>query len=205
MGPGQSVLTAWGRDTVGSGRGRRTAAHHMSAADLPEVPDGLAWPIVLGIDPGTRVVGFGAIIHHSDGPRLLAAGALRAGRSPEVPTRLGVLRQEIDLLLKRLKPRVVVVEHAFTAINMQSALRVGEGRGVALSAAAVHGAKVVQYQASEAKKALVGDGGAKKERVAKMVAAQLGLDAPPEPLDATDALALALTYIYRQRFADKHA
>ena len=177
----------------------------MTAADLPEVPDGLAWPIVLGIDPGTRVVGYGALIHHTDGPRLLAAGVLRGGRSSEVPTRLGALRQQLDMLLVRLKPKVVVVEHAYTAVNMQSALRVGEGRGVALAAAAVHGAKVVQYQASEAKKSLVGDGSAKKDRVAKMVAAELRLDAAPEPLDATDALALALTYVHRQRFADRRA
>ena len=102
-------------------------------------------------------------------------------------------------------PAVVVVEHAYTAVNMQSALRVGEGRGVALSAAAVHGAEVVQYQASEAKKSIVGDGLAKKERVAAMVAKELGLDAAPEPLDATDALALALTYVHRQRFADRLA
>ena len=98
-----------------------------------------------------------------------------------------------------------MVEHAYTAVNMQSALRVGEGRGVALSAAAVHGAEVVQYQASEAKKSIVGDGLAKKERVAAMVAKELGLDAAPEPLDATDALALALTYVHRQRFADRLA
>ncbi|MEM9799756.1 MAG: crossover junction endodeoxyribonuclease RuvC [Planctomycetota bacterium] len=177
----------------------------MSAADLPEVPDGLAWPIVLGIDPGTLTVGYGAVVDHSDGPRMLAAGALRAGRSTDVPTRLGALRQEIDLLLRRLKPSVVVVEHAFTAINVQSALRVGEGRGVALASAAVHGAEVVQYQASEAKKCLVGDGSASKERVAQMVVAELSLGRAPEPIDATDALALALTYVHRRRFTQRLA
>ncbi|MEM1451743.1 MAG: crossover junction endodeoxyribonuclease RuvC [Planctomycetota bacterium] len=177
----------------------------MSVADLPEVPDGLAWPIVLGIDPGTRIVGYGAVVHHEQGPRLLAAGVLRAGTSKDVPTRLGVLRRDIDLLLARLKPRVVVVEHAFTAANMQSALRVGEGRGVALSCAAVRGAEVVQYQASQAKKSLVGDGGASKARVARMVATELGMDEVPRPLDATDALALALTYVHRSKFAGRHA
>ena len=177
----------------------------MSTADLPQVPADLAWPLVLGIAPGPRIMGYGAVIHHADGPRLLAAGAIRGGPSSDVPTRLGVIRRELDLLLRRLRPAVVVVEHAYTAVNMQSALRVGEGRGVALSAAAVHGAEVVQYQASEAKKSIVGDGLAKKERVAAMVAKELGLDAAPEPLDATDALALALTYVHRQRFADRLA
>lgn len=177
----------------------------MSAANLPEVPDGLAWPIVLGIDPGTLVVGYGAVVHHPDGPRLLAAGALRASRNADVPTRLGFLMQEIRLLHERLKPSVVVVEHAYAAINVQSALRVGEGRGVALAVAAVHGAKVVQYQASQAKKSLVGVGSADKERVAMMVAAQLRLDTPPKPLDATDALALALTYVNKSRFEERAA
>lgn len=171
----------------------------MGASDLPEVPDGVPWPVVLGIDPGTLVVGFGAVVHRPEGPRLLAAGVLRASRTSDVPTRLGHLRQEIDLVLARLKPTVVVVEHAFTAINVQSALRVGEGRGVALSAAACFGAKVVQYQASQAKKSVVGVGSADKERVAQMVAAELKLESVPRPLDATDALALALTYIHKSR------
>ncbi|MGB0332461.1 MAG: crossover junction endodeoxyribonuclease RuvC [Planctomycetota bacterium] len=177
----------------------------MSTSELPQVPADLAWPVILGIDPGTRLMGYGAIIHHTDGPRMLAAGAIRGGSSKEVPTRLGTIREELDILLKRLRPAVVVVEHAFTAVNMQSALRVGEGRGVALSAAVVHGAEVIQYQASEAKKSIVGDGQANKERVAAMVAAELGLEVAPEPVDATDALALALTYVHRRRFADRLA
>ncbi len=175
----------------------------MGASDLPEVPDGLSWPVVLGVDPGTLVVGYGAVVHHPGGPRLLAAGVLRASRDSDVPTRLGFLRQEIDMVIARLKPSVVVVEHAFTAINIQSALRVGEGRGVALSSAACFGATVVQYQASQAKKSVVGVGSADKDRVAQMVAAELKLDEAPKPLDATDALALALTYIHKSRM-DRH-
>lgn len=177
----------------------------MGAADLPQVPEGLRWPIVLGVDPGTLVVGYGAVVARPEGPRLLAAGAVRAGRTSDVPTRLGFIRQELDLLMERLRPTVVVVEHAFTAANVQSALRVGEGRGVALSCAAARGALVVQYQASEAKKALVGQGAADKERVARMVAAELRLEAAPEPLDATDALALALTYLHKDRFERRAA
>ncbi len=172
----------------------------MPASDLPQVPNDVAWPIILGIDPGTLVVGYGAVVVRSAGPALLAAGVVRATRTDDVPTRLGYIRRELDLVLKRLRPNVVVVEHAYTSINMQSALRVGEGRGVALSAAACFGAQVVQYQASQAKKTLVGVGSADKERVAKMVAMQLKLGTVPEPLDATDALALALTYVHRQRF-----
>lgn len=168
--------------------------------DLPDVPDGIGWPIVLGIDPGTLVMGYGAVVVRPEGPRLLAAGVLRAGRSSDVPARLGMLRQQLDHVIDRLKPSVVVVEHAYSATNVQSALRIGEGRGVALSAAACKGAEVVQYQASQAKKTLVGVGSADKERVARMVGLELGLEELPRPLDATDALALALTYVHRSRF-----
>lgn len=175
----------------------------MPASDLAQVPDGVPWPIVLGIDPGTLVVGYGAVVRRPEGPKLLAAGVLRASRGADVPTRLGFLRQEIDLVLARLRPTVVVVEHAYSAANVQSALRIGEGRGVALSAAACHGAEIVQYQASQAKKALVGVGSADKERVARMVQAELKLETVPEPLDATDALALALTYVHHQRLAER--
>ncbi|MEM8709329.1 MAG: crossover junction endodeoxyribonuclease RuvC [Planctomycetota bacterium] len=175
----------------------------MPAHDLPQVPAALEGPIVLGIDPGTLVVGYGAVILRPEGVKLLAAGAIRASRSQEVPARLGLIRREIDTVLSRLRPAVVVVEHAYSAANVQSALRIGEGRGVALSAAAAFGADVVQYQASQAKKTLVGVGSADKERVAKMVATELGLAAAPEPLDASDALALALTWVHRQRI-EKH-
>ena len=175
----------------------------MDLSHLPELPADAPYPVVLGIDPGTRVVGYGAIVVRPDGPRLLAAGALRATPGASVPTRLGHIRSALDELLRRLKPRLVVVEHAYTAVNNQSALRIGEGRGVALACAACAGAEVEQLQASSAKKALTGDGGADKGRVALCVAAQLGLAEPPRPADATDALALALAAVFRFRTVGK--
>ena len=68
----------------------------MSTSELPQVPADLAWPVILGIDPGTRLMGYGAIIQHADGPRMLAAGAIRGGSSKDVPTRLGTIREELD-------------------------------------------------------------------------------------------------------------
>ncbi len=152
---------------------------------------------MFGIDPGTRVVGYGAVRLDPGGPRPLVAGAIDAGRGSDVPVRLAEIRRELDALLLQWKPAVVVVEEAFAARNVQSALRLGEGRGVALSAAAVTGARVVQYPPAVVKKVLVGHGAADKSQVAAMVARLLGLAAPPEPLDATDALALALTHALR--------
>ena len=170
-----------------------------TSSAIPTVPGGLPWTIVLGIDPGTLVVGYGALVLRRGGPRLLAAGVLRASRGADVPTRLGTLRLAIDDLLDRLKPGVVVVEEAYSGANVQSALRVGEGRGVALSSAACRGARIEQYPPAVAKRTLVGNGSASKQQVARMVAHELRLAAPLEPLDASDALALALTYVHRSR------
>ena len=177
----------------------RERKHDASTSPTFEVPDDHPWPIVLGIDPGTVAVGYGAIVAHREGPAMLAAGVIRARRGDDVPARLATIRRGIDDLLQRLKPSVVAIEQAFAGENIATALRIGEGRGVALAAAACFGAKVVQFAPAVAKRALVGNGAADKSQVAAMVAAELGLDEPPSSLDATDALALALTYVHHSR------
>ncbi len=154
---------------------------------------------VLGIDPGTQVVGFGAIRVTAAGPRLIGAGVLRATARAAVPRRLAEIRAGLDRLLGELRPEVVVIEQAFARRNFQSALRIGEGRGVVLAAAAAAGARVVQVAPAAAKKALVGHGQAHKTQVAAMVARALGLERALAPLDATDALALALSAVLRRR------
>ena len=158
---------------------------------------GMRESLVLGIDPGTLVIGYGAVESTPTGLTCISAGVLRCTSSRTVPERLGELGAGLDRLLAELRPGVVVVEEAFAARNVQSALRIGEGRGVALACATRSGARVVQVPPAVAKKALVGNGGAHKSQVAAMVARVLGLEEPPEPLDVTDALALALTYWMR--------
>jgi crossover junction endodeoxyribonuclease RuvC len=157
--------------------------------------------VVLGIDPGTRNVGYGAIVVVAGGVRLYAAGVLRAPRSADVPERLGLLRRELDDLLLKLAPNVVVVEQAFAARNVQSALRIGEGRGVVLSAAAAFGAEIIQFAPAVAKKTLVGHGGADKQQVARMVELRLSKTGMGLALDASDALALALAHVQRRGLA----
>jgi crossover junction endodeoxyribonuclease RuvC len=169
-----------------------------AALPAPAGPTATRATIVLGIDPGTRILGYGAIVLGARGPRLLAAGVLRA-REQDVPARLGMLRRELDLLFERLAPDVIVVEQAFAARNVQSALRIGEGRGVVLCCAAHRGATIVQYAPAAAKKALVGSGAADKTQVARMVEHLLGPKSKDLPLDASDALALALCHAQRRR------
>ena len=152
---------------------------------------------MLGIDPGTRVVGYGAVVARARGPRLFGAGVLKPRAGLDVPARLGAILAEFEALLQEVRPDVVVVEQAFASRNLQSALRIGEGRGVILAAAARFGAEIVQFPPAVAKKALVGNGGADKSQVAAMVAGALGLSEAPKPLDASDALALALAHVLR--------
>jgi len=166
---------------------------------LPDLLPGHGHSIVLGLDPGTRVLGYGAVVERRDGLRLLAAGTLVAPGGASVPQRLAFLRGRLDQLLGRLQPTEVVVETAFANRNIRSALRIGEGRGVCMACAAAIGSDVVEMPPASAKKALVGNGGADKAQVARMVEATLGLH-EELPLDATDALSLAVAHVHlRQR------
>lgn len=175
----------------------------MSDANEPEVPEGFPHPIVLGIDPGTQVAGYGAVVLRPEGPTLLAAGTLRADRKSAAPSRLGQILGQLEDLMRRLKPTACVVESAFAGENVQSAIRVGEGRGLALAVAARRGIEVIEVAPAAAKRALVGNGRADKEQVAQMVARELKLAEVPKSRDATDALALALTYVHRSRSAGR--
>jgi crossover junction endodeoxyribonuclease RuvC len=178
----------------------RRAAHESTAAGSPPT---CRWPILLGIDPGTRVVGYGAIVAAERGPRLLAAGVVRTDPKSPVPDRLGQIQGEIAVLLAKLRPTIVVVEQAFAARNVQAALRIGEGRGVVMACASAFGAEVVQYAPAVAKKALVGHGAADKSQVARMVAEILNAGNLDLPLDASDALALALAHWQRSRWLSR--
>ncbi len=170
---------------------------HPRQSDSAPLSAQCSWPIILGIDPGTSIAGYGALVQADDGPRLLAAGTLRTRGRAEISERLGQLSEQMEELLDHIRPAVVVVEQAFAARNIQSALRIGEARGVVLASAARSGSRVVQYPPATAKKAITGNGRADKTQVAAMVATMLKLDEPPTPLDVTDALGLALAYILK--------
>ena len=168
---------------------------------IPEdlVPADCPWPIVLGVDPGTVQCGFGALVVAPEGPRLVTGGVFAPARRLPVPQRLASIQGELEELLARLRPGVVVVEPAFAARNVRSALRIGEARGMVLATAARAGASIHEYAPSVAKKAVIGHGAGSKEQVAAMVRTLLGVEELEVPLDTTDALALALAYVHRSR------
>ncbi|MEX1025660.1 MAG: crossover junction endodeoxyribonuclease RuvC [Planctomycetota bacterium] len=168
---------------------------------LPDhfVPDDVPYDIVLGIDPGTVVLGWGAVLAVPRAPRLLACGVLTAPARASVPARLASLARQLEDLLDAVRPGIVAVETAFAAINVKSALRIGEARGVVLAAAGRRALAVDEIAPAAAKRAVLGNGRASKEQVAALVPQLLGL-APglAVPLDATDALALALAHLRRR-------
>lgn len=155
--------------------------------------------VVLGIDPGTRILGYGAIVVGRARSRFVTAGVVKPPAGLALAARLARISAELDGLLTELRPDVVAIERAFGGRNVQSALRLGEARGIAIAAAARVAAEVVELTPAEAKRAVVGSGAADKEQVAAMVMRHLDLEDPGGPRDATDALAVALAHVLTDR------
>jgi crossover junction endodeoxyribonuclease RuvC len=157
---------------------------------------------VLGVDPGTRVTGYGVIETGNGGGtpglgRLVECGIFRFGRNHSLPHRLAELHHEIAQLIRRLRPSVLALEDAFYHKNVRTTLVLGHARGVILLAAQQEGLDIAQYPPATIKKAVVGAGGAHKSQVGAMVAHLLRLKHAPKPSDAADGVAAALTYILR--------
>ena len=153
----------------------------------------------LGIDPGSRLTGWGVVERSGGAFRGLASGVIKLGARDALADRLARLHAECLALVVAWKPDAVVLERNFVAHNVQSAFRIGEVRGVVLSAAAAQGHVVYEYAPAAVKLASVGHGTADKETVTRGVVAVLGLSARPST-DAADALALALCHLQQAPF-----
>lgn len=155
--------------------------------------------IIVGVDPGSRVTGFGVISAQTHGYQCEEYGTIRAEIEASFPDRLKKIHTELQSLLRRHSPAVIVVEGLFYAVNAQSALKLGHTRGVVLLAASQACVPLVEYSPLEVKKAVVGYGRADKEQVQIMVRTLLNLTRKPEPHDAADALAIALCHALRMK------
>jgi crossover junction endodeoxyribonuclease RuvC len=158
---------------------------------------------VLGVDPAAAAAtGYGVI--ESDGRRcrMLRFGALRATRkgAEHFPERLREIHAMLSELIEEFEPHAVAVESVFTALNMKTALKLAEVRGVVLLAAAQRDVSVHSYSPREVKACVAGYGHAGKEQVQLMVRALLGMSETPEPADAADALAVALCHVQATQF-----
>jgi crossover junction endodeoxyribonuclease RuvC len=151
---------------------------------------------IFGIDPGSERTGYGCVETDGRRHRLVVCGALAAPASSSFPERLHVIHAGLAALLAECRPDCVAIENIFHAKNVRSALRLGHARGVALLAASSAGLPIVEYTPAEIKRAVVGFGRAEKQQVGQMVKLLLGLDAPPAPHDAADAVAVAICHIH---------
>jgi crossover junction endodeoxyribonuclease RuvC len=155
--------------------------------------------IILGIDPGTAMLGFGIV--ERTGPRLRAIdyGVISTSSRLTLPERLEAIYLALTDLIELHAPAIVGVERLFFTKNVQTAFAVGQARGVVLLAAAQHDLEVREATPNEVKVATAGHGGAGKEQVQRMVQVVLGLAEIPTPDDAADALAIAICVANRER------
>jgi len=152
---------------------------------------------VLGIDCGTEYTGYG-VVELEDSGRLvcLISGAIKLSAREPLPRRLSRISQRLAEIILEHQPDNVAIEDVFYALNVKSALKLGQVRGVAMLAAATAGLEVAEYSPLSIKSAVVGYGRAEKNQVQHMVRQLLELEEIPEPADAADALAIAICHLH---------
>ncbi|HSU14432.1 crossover junction endodeoxyribonuclease RuvC [Longimicrobium sp.] len=154
--------------------------------------------VVLGVDPGTAVTGYGVVARQGDGAvLLLECGVIRTHPRAPLPERLRDIHEGLLEVISRAKPDVLAVESVFYAKNVRTSVVLGHARGVVLLAGALRGLKVAEYPPAEVKNAVVGAGAATKDQVGYMVQRLLRLKEPPKPHDAADGVAVALTHCFK--------
>ncbi|AMK32440.1 MULTISPECIES: crossover junction endodeoxyribonuclease RuvC [Pseudomonas] len=150
--------------------------------------------LILGIDPGSRITGFGVVRQTARGCEYVASGCIRTGGG-ELHERLQIVFRGVSEIIREHGPVTMGIERVFMARNADSALKLGQARGAAIVAAAEAGLEIAEYTASQVKQAVAGTGGANKEQVMMMVMHLLKLTQKPQ-IDASDALAIALCHAH---------
>ncbi len=156
--------------------------------------------IILGVDPGTAITGYGIVRSDADVLTTMTYGAITTPAAWPLPRRLQHIFAELTALIAAHAPTDAVVERLFFNKNVRTALSVGQARGVALLAAAQAGLAIHEYTPLQVKQAIVGYGRAEKTQIQQMVKMLLRLDAVPQPDDAADALAIAICHAHSARF-----
>ncbi len=149
---------------------------------------------ILGIDPGTGIVGFGVIDTNGRKHALVDAGVIRTPAHQELELRLKTIYEGLQEIISENKPEIMVVEKLFFAKNVTTAMSVSHARGVIMLSGVQAGVKIVEYTPLQIKQALTGYGRAEKHQIQEMVRVALGLKDVPKPDDCADALAAALTH-----------
>lgn len=153
--------------------------------------------IILGIDPGTNILGYGVIRIDSKGPHYVTMGVFDLRKIKEPFEKLANIFSGVNELIEEYHPDELAVESPFYGKNVQVVLKLGRAQGAAITAAIMHGLSVAEYAPRKAKIAICGNGAASKEQVAMMIQKTLKVQLDPKYLDATDALAIALCHHYQ--------
>jgi crossover junction endodeoxyribonuclease RuvC len=150
---------------------------------------------VLGVDPGLSRCGYGLVQQRGGASRAVAVGVLRTDPSAPTPVRLGELQRDLRALLEEHRPAVVAIERVLFQVNARTAIPVAQAAGIAMAEAVAAGCDVVEYSPNQVKQAIAGVGSATKEQIERMVQVLLGIQQPLRPVDAADAVALALCHL----------
>ncbi len=153
--------------------------------------------IILGVDPGTLITGYGIIESKNGTVNVLACDAIKNTSQTTMPLRLKHIYEVLSEAISRYHPDQLAIETAFYGKNAQSALKLGHARGVAMLAAVAQEIPTSEYSPREVKKAIVGKGNASKQQVQYMVKSLLHLKELPKLYDVTDALAVAVCHLHR--------
>lgn len=154
--------------------------------------------VILGVDPGTLVTGYGVIESKNGQMRLLECGDIQNDSRKAMPERLRLIFDRLSKVINEYHPDELALETAFYGKNAQSALKLGHARGVAMLAGVMKQIPTTEYSPREVKKAVVGTGAASKEQVQYMVKSMLRMKTAPKHYDTTDALAVALCHLHRR-------
>ncbi|MFC2038532.1 crossover junction endodeoxyribonuclease RuvC [Chloroflexota bacterium] len=151
--------------------------------------------IILGIDPGTIAMGYGAIESSDGETALVDCGAIIVSSRSPIGERLAYLYKNLMEIIGTIKPDAIAIEQPFVAKNVRTALAIGRAQALAILAAANHDIPAYDYTPTQVKQRVAGYGASSKEQVQEMVRLQLGMAEVPEPNDAADALAVALCHL----------
>lgn len=152
--------------------------------------------IILGIDPGYAIVGFGIIKYEKGRLQVLDFGAITTPAGMDFAERLKCIHEDLSYLFGKYKPDAMAIEKLFFNTNQKTAIDVAQARGVILLAAKLHGAECFEYTPLQVKQSVVGYGRAEKKQVQEMTKQLLGLSAVPKPDDTADALAMAICHAH---------
>jgi crossover junction endodeoxyribonuclease RuvC len=153
--------------------------------------------IILGIDPGTQVTGYGVITTDGNKAELVVAGAIFMEKYDDHYDRLACIYDRVLELIHSYKPAILAIEAPFYSKNVQSMLKLGRAQGMAMAAALTHKLPIIEYSPKAIKQSITGNGNASKEQVAAMLGHILQTKDLPKQLDATDGLAAAVCHHFK--------